>query len=897
MRQALTDLRYRLRALFTRDAMDRDLDAELQFHIEQEAAKHVKAGMSPDEARRVARASFGGVERIKDDTRDVRGLVVLETLLQDLRYAARGLASRPVFTAGIVLTLGLGIGANATMFGIVDRLLFRSPATLREPGLTHRIYASYDLDGDRRIDRNLAFPVYRDFLASARTLDALAAFQTRQIPVGDGAETREMRVTVASASYFSFFNARPLHGRFFNAAEDSIPAGEPVAVLGHAFWQTEFGGRADVIGQTLRINQIPRTIIGVAPDGFVGMSDQGVPAAYIPISNYAHEFRGPRYTGNYGWSWLELVARRKPGVSIAAAEADLTRAYYESWRREAAGQPGIGSPDSARAAVNLGPVQINRGPQAGRDAMMARWIAGVAFIVLLIACANVANLLLSRAVGRQREIAVRLALGVSRGRLIRQLMTESVLLAVLGGAAGLAIAQWGAGALRTFFFTTGEAVAVTTDVRTLLFAAVATMLVALLTGLVPALQAGKGDLASSLKTGSREGTYRRGRTRTVLLVLQATLSVVLLVGAGLFVRSLRNVQGFRLGYDADRIVFAGANLRGVRLNEAEAVALNERLLLAVKEVPGVTHAAVVASVPFWSNEGRGLWVPGVDSIRKLGRFVLQAGTSEYFAATGTRVLRGRAFDETDRADGPRVIVVSDGMARAIWKTDDAIGKCIRVGADTAPCSTVIGIAEEMRVRSLADEREYTYYIPAAQYDLQLDPQLFVRVTGDAATFVDPLRRRMQREMPGAAYADAMPLGRLIDPQRRAWKFGATMFVAFGGLALVLAAIGLYSLIAYDVAQRTQELGVRLALGASASDVMTLVMSSGVRLVFVGVVLGGGLALWGSKWMEGLMFQQSPRDPIVFGLVALVLLAVSLLASCGPALRASRVDPNIALRGD
>jgi ABC-type antimicrobial peptide transport system permease subunit len=242
-------------------------------------------------------------------------------------------------------------------------------------------------------------------------------------------------------------------------------------------------------------------------------------------------------------------------------------------------------------------------------------------------------------------------------------------------------------------------------------------------------------------------------------------------------------------------------------------------------------------------------------------------------------------------------VVSEGMARAIWKADDAIGKCIRVGADTAPCSTVIGIAEEMRVRSLADEREYTYYLPATQYDLQLDPQMFVRVTGDAASFVDPLRTRMQREMPGAAYADAMPLGRLVDPQRRAWKFGATMFVAFGGLALVLAAIGLYSLIAYDVAQRTQELGVRLALGASVSDVMTLVMSSGVRLVLVGVVLGGGLALWGSRFMEGLMFQQSPRDPIVFGVVAFVLLAVSLIASSGPALRASRVDPNVALRGD
>jgi predicted permease len=369
------------------------------------------------------------------------------------------------------------------------------------------------------------------------------------------------------------------------------------------------------------------------------------------------------------------------------------------------------------------------------------------------------------------------------------------------------------------------------------------------------------------------------------------------VGAGLFVRSLRNVQGFRLGYDADRIVVAGANLRGVRLSDDELNALSERFLVAARGVPGVTHASLAATIPFWSNEGRGLWVPGVDSIGRKGRFILQAGSPDYFATMGTRIVRGRAFDVTDRKGGPGVIVVSEGMANAIWPAQDALGKCVRIGADTAPCATVIGVAEEIRTRSLTDTREYAYYVPAAQYDAAMYPQLFVRVSGNATTLTDDIRLRLQREMPGAAYAIAMPLGRLVDPQRKSWEFGATMFVAFGGLALVLAAIGLYSLIAYDVAQRTQELGVRIALGASVSDVMTLVMSSGVRLVVVGLVLGGGLALWGSKWMEGLMFRQSPRDPMVFGVVALVLLAVALVASCGPALRAARVDPNVALRGD
>jgi predicted permease len=555
------------------------------------------------------------------------------------------------------------------------------------------------------------------------------------------------------------------------------------------------------------------------------------------------------------------------------------------------------SPDSAHAAVTLGPLQFSRGPMAGRDSRVARWIMGVAIIVLLIACANVANLLLSRAVSRQREIAVRLALGVSRTRLTRQLLTESLVLALAGGLAGLAFATWGATLLRAFFFTADEAVAVATDARTLAFAAIATIVVALATGLVPALQAGRGDLASALKSGAREGTYRRGRTRTTLLIFQSTLSVILLVGAGLFVRSLRNVQEFRLGYDADRIVFAGANLRGIALTPAEQQSLNERMVAAAREVPGVTHVSLAESVPFWSNESRGLFVPGVDSIRRRGHFILQAGDAEYFATMGTKILKGRGFDASDLAGSPRVMVVSEGMARAIWPEQDAIGKCVRISADTAPCTTVIGVAEEMRLRTLTEAREYTYYLPATQYDLAMTPQIFVRVRGDAADLVEPLRRRLQREMPGTAFSNAIPLDRLIDPQRRSWKFGATMFVAFGGLALVLAAIGLYSLIAYDVAQRTQELGVRIALGASMSDVMRLVMASGLRLVVVGLVLGGGLALWGSKWMEGLMFRQSPRDPVVFGLVSLTLLLVALLASSGPAWRASRVDPNIALRGD
>lgn len=897
MTPLLNDLRYRLRALFRRDAMDRDLDDELRFHLEKEAEKLRAAGMPPDEALRRARAAFGTVEGTKDEARDARGLVLLEQLLHDAKYAMRSLLARPVFTGGVIVTLALGIGANAAMFGITDRLLFRAPPTLKDPGLVYRYYSHEILDDQPRVDRNLPFPVFTDTRSASSTLDVVAAFQTRQLPVGDGDDTREVPVTVASASYFGLFNARPVLGRFFDATDDSLPAGRDVVVLSYGFWQSRFGGRTDVVGEPLRVGRNLATIIGVAPEGFVGLSDQGVPVAWFPISAYAYSVRGPNYASGYFWSWLEMAVRLKPGVTVAEAEADLTASYMESFRRAAETEPSVGTVDRARPHVTLGPVQLARGPQAGRDAVVVRFTSAIALIVLLIACANVANLLLSRAISRQREVAVRLALGVSRGRLVRQLMTESTLLAVLGGLAGLVVARWGTVALRSYFFTAEQDVAVATDLRTLAFAAAVTFVVALLTGLVPALQAGRGDVAGALKAGTREGTYRRSRARTALLVTQATLSVVLLVGAGLFVRSLRNVQGFRMGYDVDRLLFATVNFRGMRLSTPERTALTDRLLAAAAEVPGVQGATVVASVPFWSNEGRGLWVPGVDSVRKRGRFLLQVGSADYFATTGTRILRGRGFDASDPVGGPFVIVVSEGMARAVWPGEDPLGKCVHVNEPDTPCSTVIGVAEEVRIRTLTDAQEYTYYVPDWQLGEGRSPELFVRTVGDPSLVADAVRRRFQRELPGAAYSAVMPIASLIDPQQRVWRFGATMFVAFGGLALVLAAVGLYSLIAYDVTQRTQELGVRLALGASGSDVIRLVVWAGVRLVGVGVILGAGLAFWGSRYMEDLMFRQSPRDPLVFGGVTLLLLAVALAASAGPAFRAARVDPNIALRAD
>jgi predicted permease len=889
------DLKYRLRALFRRGAMERELAEELRFHLEREAEKYQRTGVPRDEAVRRARLAFGGVDAAKEASRDARGTALLEALIRDVRYALRGLRARPGFTLGVVLTLGLGIGANAAMFGIVDRLLFRPPAFLRNQDRVHRVYLTWTQDGRQDLQRGMEFARYLDFRRDASSFDEFAAFQNRRLPIGVGEAAREQIVGVVSAAFFRFFDAPAALGRYFGEDEDRIPEGKQVVVLSYPFWQTMYGGRRDVLGAQLQVDRMSCTIIGVAPEGFVGVGDREVPAVYVPITAYAFSFRGPVYPTMRTWSWMELLVRRKPDVSLERATADLTTALGRSWAADqvnSARSPAA----SAHPRAILGPVQFARGPQAGNDSKVATWVSGVALIVLLIACANVANLLLSRAVTRRRELALRLALGVSRGRLMRQLLTETLVLAVAGGVAGLAIAEWGGAALRALFLPPEAAAGVLGDPRTLLFALGATAGAALLTGLLPALQASRSDVARALNAAGRDAGGRRSRARTLLLLFQATLSVVLLVGAGLFVRSLRNVQAMRLGYDVDPVVFVQAYSRGTKLTPAEGMALDLRLAEAARGIPGVVAATPTASVPFWSNEGRGLWVPGVDSVRKLGRFLLQTGSPDYFRTVGTRILRGRAFDEHDGATSAPVLVVGEGMAKALWPGRDPLGKCVRIGADTAPCSTVIGVAEDMRLRSLTDQREFSYYQPISQYGSPAGGT-FVRVAGDAADYTELVRRTLQPLMPGTAYVTVVPLRSLVNPSMRSWRFAATMFVAFGGLALGLAAIGLYSVIAYNVAERRQEIGVRIALGAPRGRIVRLVVGSGMRVVVTGVVLGGALALWAGRWVAALLFHESPADPAVYALVAAVLIGVALVATAVPALAASRVDPNVALRAE
>jgi putative ABC transport system permease protein len=894
-----SELRYRLRALVARGAMEREMDDELRFHIEREMEKHMAAGLSRAEAERRARLAFGGVERIKDDTRDARGVGFAERLTQDFRYAWRAIRARPGFAAAIVVTLGLGIGANAAMFGIVDRLLFRSPPYLVDADRVHRVYVDYFWDGVERSERTIEYKRFLD-LSRGNAFDRTGVVAYRDFVVGTGDAAREMRVAVASAGFLGLFDARPVIGRFFGAEEDRPPMGATVVVLGYDFWRREYNGRADALGQSLRIDRTIYTIIGVAPQGFVGVTDEKAPALFIPVTTFAGS-RRPDFHQQYGWSWLEMFARRKPGVSVATADADLTAAYQRSWNTEKEQGNAPTNANVARARAFAGALQLSRGPEAGPESRVATWVMAVAIIVLLVACANVANLLLARAVSRRREIAVRLALGVTRGRLMQQLLTESVLLALLGGAAGLVAAQWGGKALGILILRDSTPQASITDPRTLAFVAATALGVAILTGLAPALHAVRDDVAGSLKAGVREGTMHRSRLRSALLLFQGAFSLVLLVGAGLFVRSLTQVRAERLGYDVEPVIYAEGDDRGVQFTPADVRALVQRMLDAAASMPGVRSVTPTISVPFWSNEGRGApHVPGRDSLQKLGRFTLQAGTPSYFATMGTRILRGRGFTQADVAGSLPVVVVSQAMANAIWPGQDAIGQIMRLGSDTTPYMTVVGIAEDMRARSIQGDPEFWYYLPMAQFTERFGevyPALFVRVAGRAEDMAEPLRRRLQREMPGASYVRTTPLQTFVAPQQRSWQFGATMFVAFGGLALVLAAIGLYSVVTYGVAQRTHELGVRIALGAGVGDVVRLVLAQAVRFAVGGILIGGAIAFWASSRMQPLLYRTSAHDPLVFGCVAALLVAVAVVATLRPALRATRVDPTIALRAD
>ena len=886
-----------------------EVDDEIALHLQLRAEQLERMGLPPAQARLEAQRLFGAVDDARRTLRHsvrrreerIRMRETIEALLQDIRYAGRRMRRQPGFALAVIVTLALGIGANATMFGIVDRLMLRPPAFLANADRTGRVYLARTTDGEESVRGNHGYQEYEDLRENARSLEAVAAFSEREDVFGVGDDAHEARVSWVSASYWGFFDARPVLGRFFTEAEDREPSGAAVAVLGHGYWSSRLGSDPNVIGRQIRMVGRDYTVIGVAPPGFTGTSLQSV-AAFVPITAAANdrysefELDLPWYD-TYQMTWLEMIARRRPDATVEAVNQDLTGAYVRSIERQRAlvPRPNAKPIAESRPRAEFASILAERGPQAGAESRVATWLAGVALLVLLIACANVANLMLARSVQRRREVAVRIALGVSRGRLLMQLLIESVTLALAGGLAGVLLAHWGGGVLGALMLPDVEFTGTAFDGRVLAFTAVAASLAGLLTGLAPALQLSRPDIAASVKAGGREGTLHRSRLRNTLLVVQGAVSVVLLVGAALFVRSLQNARSTDLGFDPARVAYVGFSPRGTSLDSIARRTLLDRMAERAAALPMVEHAARTVTVPYYRTWTSDIYVPGVDSMRLKDDYFMNAVSEGYFETMGTRIVRGRGIGRADRGGGERVAVVSQAAAQSIWPGQEPLGKCVKIGRDTMPCSTVVGIAEDLR-RDFAEGPSRDIYLSIGQ-QRGMDGGVFVRTRGDAREHAATLRREIQGLMPGNAFVRAEPLQDIVDPNLRSWQLGATMFTIFGGLALVVAAVGLYSVIAYGVAQRTHELGVRIALGAGGRDVVRMILGEGARVSAIGIVIGVGAALFAGKWIAPLLLGVSPRDPVTFAVIVAVLFVVALAASYVPALRASRVDPNVALRAD
>jgi putative ABC transport system permease protein len=816
---------------------------------------------------------------------------------QDLRYALRGLGRSPGFTVAVTLTLALGIGANAAMFGVVDRLMFRPFPYLRDPASVDRVYLEATYRGKARTQSTFPYTRFLDLRRATSSFSESAGFSEWRLAIGSGEAAREYQTLGVSASFFDFFNARPVLGRFFNASEDVVPRGADVVVISHSYWKNELAGR-DVLGEKLQIGPLLLTVIGVAPDGFVGVAEGEAPAAFIPITTFAfglNQGDAESFARRYNWDWMSMMVRRKPGVSRDMATRDLTNAFIQSRDLARVQLPSVLPANVAHPRGIAGALKTAAGPDAGLESRTLLWVSGVALIVLLIACANVANLMFARVLRRRREIAVRLALGVARSRLAAQHLTEGLILATLGCLAGIVMAQWLSAALRQLLINDGSTSGLALEWRSLGIASLLAVVAALITSIGPTLLAVREDLAATLRAGARS-THQRSRIRSTLLVLQAALSVALLIGAGLFVRSLDHVRSVRLGWDPEPVLIVTPNYRGLAMDPGGEAAFRRRLLLAARAIPGVQYATRINSLPFATNT-MDFKVPGVDSVQRIGRFNFQATTPDYFKALDTRIIRGRAFTDRDRDEHALVTVVSQAMARALWPSEDPIGKCMYLRPLPTSCVSVIGVAEDVAQSTIDDNERLMFYLPDEQPPFSASNRLVLRMSGDALSQMERVRRALQQIMPGEAYVTVSSLDGLVDRQRRSWRLGATMFVGFGVLALIVAAVGLYGVIAYGVTQRMHELGVRVALGAGAANIVRLVVGQSIAFAGSGVAIGLMIALIAARWLQPLLFEQSATDPVVFVAVGILIGLVALVASALPALRATRADPNSALRSE
>jgi putative ABC transport system permease protein len=803
----------------------------------------------------------------------MRPLRVIESLLQDLRYAFRRMRRQPGFTALIALTLALGVGANAAMWGFVDHLLFRTPPHVRDAR-------------DLVMLENLgSYPRYRAIGERLQSLD-LAAFTYPQAQsLGAGAAARQVAAQCVSDTYFRVLGVPAHRGRTLTAAD--LGGGERPIVLSHAWWLRHLGGDPNVVGTTVMLSRKPHRVIGVAPDGFRGIGRERAEAWTLigAAGDACPGFGGPELLRAEEAGWLTAIGRPRPGLTAAQAAAELEA--IESDRPPFVAADGEVIDTRAR----LAPMYPSRQPSLSRSGQLALWLAGGAGVLLLLACANVAGLLSMRAVDRRREVAIRLQLGGSRARVFTQLLAEHLVMTLLGAALAVLVARWLASAFSALLAVPDDVARL--DARMVAILAALAMVSGLASGTFPALQATRRTLVAHLRTG--QGVVRDGlRARGMLLAGQVALALLLVAAAGLFVRSLDRFRA-DFAYDIDRAL--GVELDPGAMDDPPAVLFDtfEQLQAAARRLPQVERAELTsASGSLGLGGNSSLTFIGRRGVRSSDTYELASVTPGYFAALGLRMARGRAFTAEDTARRPAPVILNTALARELFGAGDPVGDCVEI---LRTCHEVIGVVDTFRATMPQWLGSGTQaFLPLRRGDEGVRPDLLVvRTSGPAHAHVGAVAAALQAASPDLPFVQVRPLTDLADVEARSWRLGSQVFGLFGALAVLLAGVGIYGALAFAVRQRTVEIGVRMALGAAPPDILRLVFSQGGAIVAAGLVLGIGAALAAARYVEAMLFNVPGADPRSLAIAAAVILAAALLGCLVPAVRATRVDPAEALR--
>jgi macrolide transport system ATP-binding/permease protein len=883
----LRRLWYRLRETVSDRAGrgDAELAAEIESHLRMQTEDNLRCGMPPEAARRAAVLKFGGVESTKEAYRDRRGAPLLEQTLQDLRSGVRQMVKNPVFTAVAVATLGIGIGANTAVFSIINAVLL-ADLPYPDPARLIMLTQSFPAIGEARL--GVSPPEYLDYRDRARVFASIAGYSRTTFDITGDGESEPIDAVQATGSLFATLHVSPHIGRTFTVTEESIGAPK-VVVLSFDFWQRRYAGDPQVLGRAMRLNEQLYTIVGVMPARFEFPADnasaQTPPAVWVPLS-YT-----PRQLANrHEDSGTNVVARLARGVSLEQARDDVSRVADEFQREH---------PDTYSGSVRLRAAVDPLGADASRRARPALMLLGAAVgLVLLIACANVANLLLVRSSARQKEMAVRRALGAKRGRIVRQLLTEAVLMSGLGGLLGCVLSI---GLIRaTASLGQGQMLSVRgvqVDVTVLAFVGGISIVTGLLCGLAPAFEFGRSSVSQVLNRAGRQsgGGRERRRLQNVLVVFETASALVLLVGAALLAHSFVKVLSVPLGFDPEDALIVRTTFNRQRYPSADQRHRTQRLIVQrLAALPSVRAVGLTTHVPLADERtiGFALEREGPDQIRWAANALV---SPEYFAAMGIPIVRGRPFNDADAADTPLVVVVNETLARRYWPNRDPIGEHVLWGGRRL---MVVGVSGDVHIAALDVEVEPTIYCSVYQIEsgATTSAVFILRNNGDSGA-ASTARAVIQSVDSGLPVFDMRPMTEVVGRSLAQRHLSVAVVAVFAGFALALAVIGLYAVLSQAVARRTQELGIRLAVGASPWDLITMVMRDGVRLVTAGLVIGGVAAVSTVRSMSVLLFGVNAVDPTAFAVAACTLLLVSLLATYSVARRAAMLDPITALRAE